>query len=289
MSGKVQFALHSAGPGQSGKGTLVVTDFGVRVNPVPEAAWKAEAGGNRKPGHKLVDSAGRWNTWFLLARALVLSRDALDESERALAPVATKEQADSDLKAHARAMFSASEARRHALTQFMTEKYDAAKAAAKAAAKVANAANAAKAADAADAADAAAARAKAARAKADGFDIEGGATERAFVNWFGSELADRLSRGEEEDIQFAESVIGFVRLAHSMRQDFPAEVRSFYNCLAQQAKKAGGVPTKESVRLGLGGGMDTFDTDKFKALVKRTGFGWLPQGKSGPKPKYKTR
>jgi hypothetical protein len=221
------------------------TGYGVVVEPDPAAAWRSGAGGRRREENKLVDQNGQWKSWFLLTRALVLSRDALDESERAMSPADSFEKAASDMKAHALAMHRATEARQHAVMQFLME-----------------------------------------RDSGEDFDIGVAASNRGFINWLGGVLADRLSMG---DFDFVDAVTGFARAAHEMPSDFPKAVREFCKCLRVQAKKAGQPPTKEAVRLELGGGKDTFDTEKFKVLLRRTGFGWLPQEKTGPRRQIRTR
>lgn len=245
MYGEPECSIYCAGPGQSGRGRIMFTGYGVVVEPEPAAVWRVGAGGNRKEENKLVDENKQWKTWFLLTRALVLSREALDESERVMAPADSFEEAASDSKAHALAMHRASEARRHAVMQLLMEGYG-----------------------------------------GEDFDIGIAASNHLFIHWFGGVLADRLSKG---DFDFVNAVTGYARAAREMPDDFPRTVREFCKCLRVQAKKAGQPPTKESVRLELGGGKDTFDTDKFKALVSRTGFGWLPQAKPGPQPKFKSR
>jgi hypothetical protein len=221
------------------------TGYGVVVEPEPAASWRPGAGGNRKGENKLIDGNKQWKPWFLLTRALVLSRDALDEYERVMAPADSIEIAASDLKAHSSAMHRASEARQHAVMQLLMEGYG-----------------------------------------GEDFDIGIAASNHLFINWFGGVLADRLSSG---DFDFVDAVTGYARAAREMPADFPRAVKEFCRCVRVQAKKAGQPPTKEAVRLELGGGKDTFDTDKFKVLVSRTGFGWLPQAKPGPQPKFKSR
>lgn len=109
---------------------------------------------------------------------------------------------------------------------------------------------------------------------------EAAATERAFIDWFGGELADRLAAG---DFEFVDAVTGFVKASHRLPQGgFPADVKQFCRVVAGLAEKCGGPPTKASVREAVYELDSKLNERSFRTLMRRVGFEWLPQGKSGP-------
>ena len=234
MDGPMPFEMYCAGEGQPGGGYLVFEEWGVRVVLKPESAWRAATKAKRKASNKLANSDGSWNVWFLLSRALVLSKTALAESERGMGFASSVNEAAHQLASMGKAIALASDARAHALTMLFDNDKNLLKVA---------------------------------------------RTERAFIDWFGAKLADKLAEG---DFAFVDSITGFVRAAHGLPDSgFPSDVLKFRKVLAEQALLAGGPPTKSSVRLALG------DEDA-KGQSKAEGLGLDPfheSGKAGKRPK----
>lgn len=209
-----------------------------RVIPAPESAWSRATKANRKSENKLKDSQGNWSLWFLLSRALVLSRESLDEAVREMAPADSLLEAHFHLQSAGKARALGADARRHAILQAMIE----------------------------------------------GMDIpnEAAAAERAFIDWFGAVLADRLAAG---DFGFVDTITGFVKESHRLPQGgFPADVKQFCRVVARMAEKCGGPPTKASVKKEIYKLDSNLSEKSFLSLMKRAGFEWLPHGKSGPQP-----
>lgn len=261
--GRNPFRMYSAGPGQTGQGRLVFHDTWVEVVLNPDSAWRSATKAKRKDSNKLKLPDGTWNVWFLLSRALVLSKEADAESEREMGPAHTLTEANNQLRSAGKARAMAADARLHALVE----------------------------------------------ACVIGMEIphEAASTNHDFVDWFEGQMAERLNANDQE---FVEAVSGFVRAAAGLQVGYPQDVLKFSRVLREQASKAGGPPTKEAVRLAFGeeslGSLakaeavqkpspssnsgsrqrktaaDVIDPNTFTRLLKRTGFSWLPNGKTGP-------
>ena len=279
VKGPLSFKMYCAGEGQAGGGHLIFEGMGVvRVILKPESAWRAATKAKRNASNKLKDAAGNWKIGFLLARALVLSRESLEEAERELAPADTMKQATNQLLSAGKARAMAADARLHALNQALTID--------------------------------------------DTIPIEVAMNERTFIDWFESMMAEWLAANNSD---FVDAMNGFIRAASRLRKGYPADVLQFRRVLAEQARLAGGPPTKSSVRQALGAeeakklakaeklansmkppikdgsniwiseqlvkgeaASDLIDPNTLTRLLERTGFTWLPNGKPGPKRQVKS-
>jgi len=277
IDGPMPFEMYCAGEGQAGGGYLVFEEWGVRVVLKPEAAWRTATKAKRKASNKLTDAEGNWNIWFLLARALVLSLESLEEAERGIGPADTMQEATNQLRSAGKARAMAADARQHALLQALTID--------------------------------------------DTIPIEVAMTERTFIVWFEALMAKRLAAN---DTAFVETVNGFIRAANGLQKGYPSDVLQFSRVLAEQARLAGGPPTKANVRQALGVAeamaenvkqsmnpaklpskeevsiwasqqpvhqsehADLIDPNTFTRLLERSGFGWLPNGKTGPQRQVKS-
>lgn len=257
------FTMYSAGPGQVGGGHLIFHKTWVDVVLKPDSAWKQATKAKRKDSNKLTRPDGTWNVWFLLSRSFVLSKESIEETERETGPANTGKEADNQLRSAGKARALATDARLHAILE--------------------------------------------ACVIGDDIPTEVASTNHAFVTWFEARMAERL---DSNDHEFVEAVNGFVRAATGLQLGYPQDVLKFSRALREQASKAGEPPTKEAVRLALGKelleslikakaiqnpsmgqkrdfrqGCDAFDIidpNTFTRLLKRTGFSWLPNGKTGP-------
>lgn len=111
----LDFEMYCAGEGHEGGGKLIFMDGVVRAIPEPESAWRTATRDNRGAGQKIRDDYGNWSVWFLLARALVLSRESLDEAEREITPANSEGQATVHLARAGKARALARDARTHAV------------------------------------------------------------------------------------------------------------------------------------------------------------------------------
>jgi len=237
IEGPSPFTMFCAGDGQAGGGIVLFDDLGIRAIPAPDTAWREAPKGQRKVADKPRSSDGRWQPWFLLTRALVMSGDALVAGELELAPADSIEEAHQQLRESARVRHQAGEARTHAITEYLYID--------------------------------------------ESLDIGVGRSERAFIDWFGSVMADRLASG---DLVFVEAVTEFARIAKRIPRDVPAEVRDLCQAITCAAVAVGGLPTKGEVLAAMKKINRVYaDEVRIRDLRKRAGFQWLPEGKSGPK------
>jgi hypothetical protein len=102
---------------KSGVGLLLYDQGVVRVIPMAESAWKSANRAGWKAERKLRNAEGDWSVWFLLSRALVLSRTSLIEAERGIGPACSEIEAERQLRSAGKAQALAADARQYALLQ----------------------------------------------------------------------------------------------------------------------------------------------------------------------------
>jgi len=264
IGGAMPVTICSAGPGQKGGGYLVFHETWVEVVLKPESAWKQATKAKRKASNKLTRPDGTWNVWFLLSRAYVLSQESIREADRELGPADTLTQAANQLRSAGKARARAADARIHAILE--------------------------------------------AGAIGESVPCDVASSDADFISWFEEQME---LRSEAKDREFLECVNGYVRAAQGLQDGYPDDVMQLSRALAEQAALFGAPPTKESVRVALGEieaarlnkaeaiqhqhpekrdgfrqtgvAADLIDRNTFTRLLNRTGFSWLPNGKTGPR------
>lgn len=261
--------IYSAGPEQEGGGLLIFNETWIEVILKPESAWRQATRAKRKLDNKLILDSGTWNAWFLLTRAMVLSREAIEESKREMSGASTLREAQNHLVSAAKARAMASDARRHAIMEALSQ----------------------------------------------GMDIhhELAVSDWAFTSWFEDQM---IMRADANDHHFIERVNGYARAANGLQKGYPSEVLQFSRALEKEASRCRKPPDKEKVRLAIGriikadelraknlraysgevvdeeslcdSECDIIDPNTFTRLLKRAGFGWLPNGKPGPRRQTKS-
>lgn len=261
--------IYSAGSEQEGGGLLIFNETWIEVILKPESAWRQATRAKRKLNNKLILDSDTWNAWFLLTRAMVLSREAIEESKREMSGASTLREAKNQLVSAAKARAVASDARRHALMEALSQ----------------------------------------------GMDIhhELAASDWTFTSWFEDQM---IMRAAANDHHFIECVNGYARAANGLQKGYPSEVLQFSRALEKEASRCRKPPDKERVRMALGRILkvaelraknpgaptgkvvdeeslsdalcDIVDPNTFTRLLKRTGFGWLPNGKPGPRRQTKS-
>ena len=115
MSGyEGEFQMFSAGDGELGTGIIILDQFCDRAEPCPEAAWPSLRNGNWRI--KPLGEDGKPTPLFLLARAFVISLHAAEKHRSQLAPADSEAQAYQELRDDSRADAWARDARLQAVT-----------------------------------------------------------------------------------------------------------------------------------------------------------------------------
>jgi hypothetical protein len=117
IDGPMSFTIYSAGPGQVGGGYLVFHKTWVEVVLKPDSAWKQATKAKRKDSNKLTQPDGTWKLWFLLSRALVLSRESIMEAEREIGPAHSEEESENHVCSAGKIRAMAAEMRSHAILE----------------------------------------------------------------------------------------------------------------------------------------------------------------------------
>jgi len=261
--------MFSAGEGEPGTGIIILDEFCDRAEPCPEAAWPSLRNGNWRI--KPLGKDGRPTPLFLLARAFVISLNAAEKRRFRLTPADTMEQAFQELRNDSRADAWARDSRLQAVTSCQLILEDRA------------------------------------------FDLVG--SNEQFIEWFKTFRKRLKTEGDRKSSEVLKRYIqdlgkcltplltrleSFERNKISRREyldpvkpspDVRPELLALCNVIGSLASKLRRPPTMAEVRNALSGHpiLELHDAaaakNRFKELLERVGFQWLPKGKAGRPPK----
>lgn len=291
--------IYSAGPGQVGGGCLVFHETWVEVALNPESAWRTATKAGRKDSNKLKRPDGTWSVWFLLSRAFVLSKASIKASKREIGPADNEKEAEVQLRNAGKARAMAEDARLHAILEAMAigEKVPTETASTnhgfvdwfEGKRKERLAANDH------EFDEAVRGFVRATRGLQDGYQPDDGYPPDVLK--FSRALREQASKAGRPPTKEA------VRLAFGALVAAPRKKAANVRLALEEAKRdkrsgqrgpAGRNPwdglsifavREERAPIVGSSETDVIDADTFTRLLERTGFSWLPGGKTGPKPK----